>query len=295
VLVLETNPPAIPPPPPPSSKPKFVQQNYATPQTAQSAVTVSYANTQTPGDANILAIGWNDATQSISTVSDSAGNAYQAVIPTFRGNGMSQAIYFASNIKGGTNAVTVTFDHPAAFVDLRVAEYSGLSGLNAFDAGASATGNSANADSGPVTTGATNELLFGAGMTAGGFSAAGTGFSQRAITSPDGDIIEDQVATVAGVYDATALLGSNTWLMQLAAFRAAVAVTPPGLNLIVTATNTLALAWPTVTVSFHLQENSDLTTTNWLDVTNTPQNSGSNEVVVLPLPAAPRYYRLRYP
>ena len=53
---------------------------------------------------------------------------------------MSQAIYYASDIKGGSNVVTVAFDQPAMYVDLRVAEYSGLSQSNSFDIGASSTG-----------------------------------------------------------------------------------------------------------------------------------------------------------
>src|SRR4029077_6968182 len=100
----------------------------------------------------------------------------------FRGNGMSQAIYYATNIPAGNNTVTVTFNQPAVYVDLRVTEYTRLNPDHVFDAGASATGNSGTASSGPITTATTNELLFGAGMTAGGFTGPGAGFTQRVIT-----------------------------------------------------------------------------------------------------------------
>src|SRR5262249_13979323 len=152
VLVLETNPPPdLPPPPPPPVQPKFLQQSYAVPQSPQAQVSVAYPNAQTAGDANVLATGWNDPTASITNVSDSAGNNYQVAVPTFRGNGLSQAIYFAGNIHAGTNTATVKFDQPAAYVDLRVTEYSGLRPTNAFDQGASATGTGTSADSGPVS------------------------------------------------------------------------------------------------------------------------------------------------
>jgi uncharacterized protein DUF4038/collagenase-like protein with putative collagen-binding domain len=237
VLVLETNPPPIPPPPrPPPLRPALVQQNYATPQSPQLQVSVTYTKAQTNGNANIVAIGWNDDTNNISAVSDSAGNIYRMAVPTFRGNGMSQAIYHAPNIKAGSNTVTVLFDHPAVYVDLRVTEYFGLSQSNAFDAGASATGIGASASSGPVSTSATNELLFGAGMTATTFGAAAGGFTQRVITSPDADIVEDEVANAAGTYNATATLNSGAWLMQLAAFKT-VAVSPSPLRIFLTATN----------------------------------------------------------
>jgi len=42
------------------------------------------------------------------------------------------------------------------------------------------------------------------------------------ITSPDGDIAEDQVVTSTGSYRATApLSGAGPWVMQLVTFRAA--------------------------------------------------------------------------
>ena len=40
--------------------PTFVQQGYATPQSPQSMVAATYADAQTAGDTNIVAIGWND-------------------------------------------------------------------------------------------------------------------------------------------------------------------------------------------------------------------------------------------
>jgi hypothetical protein len=296
VLVIETNPPPIPPPPPPPPpQPKFVQQNFATPQSPQSPVSMAYPNAQTAGNANIVAVGWNDTSASIVSIGDSAGNIYQTAIPTFRGNGMSQAIYYATNIPAGSNTVTVTFNQPAVFVDLRVTEYSGLSPTNVFDVGTSATGIGASADSGPLTVNATNELLFGAGMTAGTFSGPGNGFTLRVITVPDSDIVEDQIAAATGTYDATASLnGSTTWLMQLAAFKPALPVSPP-MRVFLTATNTVVLAWPSAAASFTLQQNSNLTTTNWMDVTNTVAPvGGENQVFVAPS-GSQQFYRLKYP
>ena len=63
-----------------------------------------------------------------------------------------------------------------------------------------------------------SELLFAAGMTSGTFTSAGTGFTSRVITSPDGDIVEDAVAATPGSHASTATLGGGTWLLQLAAF-----------------------------------------------------------------------------
>ena len=202
----------------------FVQVNEATPQTNKSTVTVSYANAQSAGNTNILAIGWNNATSNITSVTDSAGNIYRLAVPTARGSGLSQAIYYASNIKAaaaGTNTVTVTFNTATPFIDIRALEYRGLDPINPFDVGASASGiESASADSGSVTTSAANELIFGAGMTGTGF-AVGTNFTGRIITQ-DSDIAEDRLVATAGSYSAVAPLDRPTnWLMQVATFKAA--------------------------------------------------------------------------
>jgi hypothetical protein len=258
-----------------------------------SQVQATYQGVQTAGNANILAIGWNDTTANITGVGDSAGNIYHAAVATFRGNGLSQAIYYATNIVAGSNAVTVTFTQPAAYVDLRVTEYSGLSPTNVFDSGASVSGVSVTADSGGVTIAATNELLFGAGMTATTFSGAGLGFTQRVITVPDADIIEDRVAPGPGIYNATAGLSSGAWLMQLAAFRPAV-FGPPTLRILLTATNTVIVAWPTVPVGYSLQRSSALDLSDWQAVTNAVSVISNEKRVTVPITAAPRFFRLKY-
>ena len=203
--------------------PEFVQQNYSTPQSPQSPVSVTYTGDQTAGNTNILAIGWNDTTASITSVGDSAGNVYQQAIATFRGNGMSQAIYYAANIhaaSAGSNQVAVTFNQPAVYVDLRITEYSGLKSTTPFQAGVSATGNGSSASTGPLTTISSPELLFAAGMTGVSFTAPGSGYTSRVITVPDADIVEDAVAAAAGSYNATAPLSGGTWILQLGAFAA---------------------------------------------------------------------------
>jgi hypothetical protein len=219
---------------------------------------------------------------------------YQIAVATFRGNGLSQAIYLASNIKAATNTVTVRFDQPAAYVDLRVTEYSGLRLTNAFEAGASASGSGSTANSGPVTLSATNALLFGAGMTATTFTSPGPGFTQRVITSPDADLIEDQVAGTLGPFSATASLSSGAWLMQLAAFKAALPPAPT-LRIFFTATNTVIAAWPGTTAAFRLQQNPGLATIGWSDITNPVGFVNSENQVLLTPSAGQRFYRLQYP
>ena len=44
----------------------FVQVNSATPQTSQSSVSVAYSQAQGGGDLNVVVVGFNDATSTIS-------------------------------------------------------------------------------------------------------------------------------------------------------------------------------------------------------------------------------------
>ena len=60
-----------------AATPAFVHGYYATPQTSQSTVTVTFAAAQTAGNLNVVVIGWNDATAQVTSVSDSKGNPYQ--------------------------------------------------------------------------------------------------------------------------------------------------------------------------------------------------------------------------
>ena len=207
------------------STPVFVQVNSATPQSNQSQITVMFNGAQTAGDTNIVAVGWNSATSTITSVGDGAGNAYQVAAPVARGTGLSQAIYYAKNIASapaGTNAITVTFNAAVRFADIRILEYAGLDPNAPFDVARSASGSTTLADSGNVATNYTSELVFAAGMTTSRFTGAGAGFTNRIITTPDGDIAEDRTTSAGGSYNATAPLNpAAAWLIQIATFRAA--------------------------------------------------------------------------
>jgi outer membrane protein assembly factor BamB len=201
---------------------RFVQVNAATPQTNQSTVTVPYLQAQGAGDLNVVAVGFNDNTSTITSVTDSAGNVYQLAAPLTQQSGLSQAIYYAKNINAaaaGSNVVTVHFSAAAAFPDVRVAEYGGLDTTSPLDTSASASGSGTTASSGNLTTSVANDVIFGAGMTSSMFTGGTNGFTSRIITSPDADIAGDKFATTPGTYSATASLGSSPWVMQAVAFR----------------------------------------------------------------------------
>jgi hypothetical protein len=199
----------------------FVQVRSATPQTASASVAVAYTAAQAAGNLNIVAVGWNDTTSTVSSVTDSRGNAYTLAIGPTTGTGLRQSIYYAKNILAGTNTVTVKFNQAVAYADVRVLEYKGLDPSNPLDVTAGAAGSGTTPSSGTASSTSANELIFGAGMTTTHFTGAGTGFTSRIITSPDADIAEDKNVTSTGSYSAAAPVTSSKWVMQMVALRAA--------------------------------------------------------------------------
>ena len=58
----------------------YVQGNYATPQASQTSVPVTFTTAQSAGDLNVVAVGWNDSTATVSTVTDTKGNVYTLAV-----------------------------------------------------------------------------------------------------------------------------------------------------------------------------------------------------------------------
>jgi hypothetical protein len=173
------------------------------------------------GRSKYRVVGWDNTTAVVSSVTDSSGNTYKLALGPTLSQVMprTQAIYYASGVSpasAGANTVTVTFNTAASYPDVRIVEYKGVTTL---DAGATTGGNSANMDSGPATTTSAPELLFGANNMENWTNNSGLGYTQR-IRSAWGNIVEDQVVSVAGPYDATAIqVPAAGWIMQLATFK----------------------------------------------------------------------------
>jgi hypothetical protein len=186
-----------------------VQVAAATPWWPTSPVVVSYPLAQTAGNLNIIVVGWNDTNASVLSVADSRGNTYALAVGPTQGTALTQSIYYATNIFGGSNTVTVTFNQAANYADIRVLEFSGLSPSSGLDVTASASGASDNdtvVGSGSATTTARHELIFGAGTTSQVFSQAGPSFIADVITR-FGDVAEYDAVSATGTYGATATLG----------------------------------------------------------------------------------------
>lgn len=203
---------------------QFVQANAndtTTSVASASSVSAAYTAAQIQGDLNIVVVGWEDATATVSSVTDSSGNVYKLAVGPTQSAAMpgTQAIYYASKVKAasaGVNTVTVTFNTAAAYPDVRIAEYTGVSTL---DAVATANGSSSTMNSGVATTTSAPELLFGANNMENWTTSPGAGYKQR-LQSNWGNIIEDAVISVPGAYSASAVESpASGWIMQLVTFK----------------------------------------------------------------------------
>jgi Domain of unknown function (DUF1929)/Bacterial Ig domain/Glyoxal oxidase N-terminus len=230
---------------------------------------VAYPGAQVAGDLNVVIVGWNNTTATVNSITDSKGNAYQlAVGPTLLTGALSQSIYYAPKIAAGTNTVTVKFSPAAAYPDVRILEYSGISSTNPLDGTSGGTESiplvSYGSSSGTVTTTNAVDLLVAANTVQTATTAAGPNFTSRMITSPDLDIAEDRVVYAAGSFSATASIqGSQGFVMQLVAFRAA--------------SNPSDTTPPTVTIS---SPKSGATLTGKVTVTVTASDTGTGVAAV---------------
>ena len=197
----------------------FVQQNAKEIQAVASG-TLSLGSSTTGG--NLLVVGLYYASSvSVLSVMDSQGNPYSPVGTEVSppSGAFRSSLYYAKNIVGGFNTVTVTLSGVSAAVPLGIYldEYSGVDRSAPLDASAQRTGSAASVTSGTLTTSAAGDLVAGY-CIAESRCSLGTGFTAR--SSFAGNLIEDRTATSAGSYSAVATSDSG-WTMTAAAFKPA--------------------------------------------------------------------------
>jgi hypothetical protein len=95
------------------------------------------------------------------------------------------------------------------------------------------------------------------------------------------------VVTIQGGTNIFAANNLASPIFEISLLPVALSITNSGGNLV--------LSWPSPPGNFVLQQNSDLTTTNWLTMTNTPATTNSQNQVILAPAAGNQFYRLKYP
>ena len=170
-------------------------------------------------------------------VSDSQGNTYYIAIGQTNiatvGNGASCQLFYAPNIKGGSNTVTMSelggsggAGNP--YNQIAICEYSGVLLPSPLDVAAAAVGTTTSSpftlSSGSSTASSNGELIFGFANDYYGILSVGGGFTVRQTTS---GLSEDMVQATAGPVAATAMDSANSdyYGMFMATFKPAAGMT----------------------------------------------------------------------
>jgi len=165
----------------------------------------------------------------VLTVSDTRGNTYRAAIrfnvTTDSPNGDTLGVFYAENIAGGANSVTVTESINGNTLRFAILEYSGVALANSLDVVSTGQGTSATANSGNALTTANGDLLLGAILTGNPATyTAATGYTvQDRVPAPPNTKLatEDQIQPTAGTISAgVTFSASDSWGAGLAAFKA---------------------------------------------------------------------------
>jgi hypothetical protein len=197
----------------------FVQQRAT--QLRGTALSLAYTSNNTAGNFLIFAVCASTGANTISGISDTAGNTWVPVngVGGFAANGSTIVqLFYVENCAGGANTVSATINS-GRDSSLLIAEYSGVATSSSLDVFQNGT------TSASVTTTNANDLVFAA--TSGNKNTAwtaGTGWGDFLNNNADSGsfAIEDQIVTSTGTYTATFGGGGGaTQAIQIAAFKAA--------------------------------------------------------------------------
>lgn len=241
------------------------------------ATTISLAFTAgtTAKDLIVVHLDWDNQAVSVSSVTDTRGDTYHLINGPTNWNGTSfrGALYYAYNIIGGTTTVTATLSGaPTSYSQIYISEFSGIDyTINPLDQNSVATGDAPAGNilisSGAKTTTASNELIYGAAIGAGGALKTGTGFTNRSTANQN--IIESKNVAAIGSYSTTdtSLGTGGFWIAQMATFFTTTSVLPVTLSSFTAEcrSNAVVLDWTTATETnnayFTVEGSAD--GTNW--------------------------------
>jgi hypothetical protein len=195
----------------------FVQAVASTTSASASSLSLSFSNNTLAGD--LILVGFDFTTSAMpSSVTDSQGNTFTEVGTLLTSPGGARSVvYYAKNINGGADTVTVNLSANSAWIELYLSEYSGVNQTNPIDAQAGTSGNAGSVSSGNATTTVAGDVIYG--FCVGDWACTvGSGFAAR--STFDGNLNEDEIGNNPGTYAATGT-ANNGWTMQMVALKPA--------------------------------------------------------------------------
>jgi chitodextrinase len=216
---------------------------------------LAFTASNTAGNWVAVAIRAGQSGQTFA-VSDTQGNTYRTAIQLNEtSDGTTVALFYAENIAGGANTITISDSIEEGTLRFAIFEYAGVATASSLDVAASAQGTSDAPNSGDATTTANGDLIIGLISSADGatFETGSEYVIEAQVPAPPSTklVVQDQRQAAAGPVSAGATLNvSNSWGAIVAAFRAAASVedmqaptSPTGLTATATSSRQIDLAW----------------------------------------------------
>ena len=179
---------------------------------------LNFPTAQVAGNTNVLVVSWISGSPSV--VMDDAGNQYATALGPITGpTGLSEVVYFASDIAGGQNAVQMNFSNTPALLQGAIYEYAHVATADAVDNATGLFGSGGvQAASGVIQLTSDGDVLLAAIADDTTSSTTIDGYSLRTITPTM--LVEDIQAPTSGQYvAATSDTESGDWVTIAVGFR----------------------------------------------------------------------------
>jgi len=192
-----------------AAAPHLVQTASGTETASSTSLSGSFPTQTGGGDLLVLSASeYNGATNHITSVTDTAGNAWKLIGSyNVAGHNSNGEMWYAAN---ASPTLTVTVHNPsAAFVSFEVQEFAGVAASGPLDVATGTSNTSTAPNSGAVTSTATNELAVG--FIAGHNNAQAITVTSPGYTAQSQQTTTGSTATVITGYQVVGGLGPQSF------------------------------------------------------------------------------------
>lgn len=214
-----------------ANQPTIIQKTSGVSTGSVATLAKAFATNNTSGNSIIVTCGVGNGTN--PTCADSAGNTYVRAVTGANSTTFETAIFYATNIAGGANTVTVTNAGSTASMGIQIYEVAGLitQTPSILDITSTSTGTGTAVTTPAIAPSAPNELAFlavGVGTANEAVSVtAGTGWTLDSTTNTGGTqaglftfgSLSQVLSSTQAITPAATIAGSQAWTAAVATFR----------------------------------------------------------------------------